>query len=242
MNLGGITGSLISGLVAAMNSTLIFSLAGSLFLVLIAVAYAGLRNIEAKPSSKVEIKSPVSVNWGQMSFVVLLTILFWAFYNQFNVYVPLFVKDSVNDEKWIGYSFAIVSAFVVLTSAGISKLTSPVKSLKILMPIAACVLAAAWVFMGLNKSIPSIALFCVIFAVVDAVWVTRLTSMWTALNPEKIKFIQSLNFAIRNIGMAVGTYAGGLFYGNHVGSLSSWIVFSAGLCVSGAVLSLINRK
>jgi predicted MFS family arabinose efflux permease len=238
MNIGGVSGSLISGVIASFNATLIFTIAGLMFWSLIGLSYLGLPE-SPRPATNLETRRALDLSY--TSQVVVLTLLFWAFYNQFNVYLPLFVIDTVKDEKWVGYAFAILSAAVAFLSAVISKLKSPGAFLKISMPLAALALAGIWIFLGSSPSVISLVLFVLVFAAADAIWVTKLATMWTAVDPTQVKFIQSLNFAIRNVGMGVGSYAGGLAYGTVIAGLSGWTVLSAGICLAAGLLVLFFK-
>jgi DHA1 family multidrug resistance protein-like MFS transporter len=241
MNLGGIFGTAVSGILAQHLVRLIFIIASVSFLVCIPVSWKTVALCpKERPMGGLRVSLKMFLTPAHL-LLILTTLAFWASYNQFNAFYSLFVTDTLHDKKWIGISFVLLSVVTAATSFAISKYKYFSEKINTQSVIVAFLLATGWIFLASMPRPSTILVFVTFLGIAEAVWLTMLSTAWSNSNPDHNQLMQSSNFAFRNVGMGIGAWVGGYIYhecSRTSAGFSQWGIQNA-LWILGALAALV---
>lgn len=232
LNAGAACGSLISAAMIRFNISTVFLASGILYPLLIPFFIPSL-STEGPAAEESDVPPHESSFRGQFLSLlfqwrtlalILMTVGFWASYNQFNSFFSLFANDWLRDPSWTGTAFACVTVIVALSSMALARWRTLSLRIRELSAVSLVAIAIGWIFLTSSHNVPAVLVFLASIAVGETLLSVFLADSWGGLARGKKHLMQSLNFSARSFGMGIGGLLGGWTYiaPAQAGPLSRW--------------------
>ncbi|MBF0442162.1 MAG: MFS transporter [Oligoflexales bacterium] len=213
---GAAVGSMSGALVESKSRTGVFLGSGVLFLIaLFVLSFLLIKApIPIKPATREKFtKSWKDILLNQQAFsLIIVSVCFWASYNQFNAFFSLFANDWLKNGTMAGFAFGSVTLLVAFLSFIIPKSRIISRNIFLIAPFVLVLFSISWIMKVLIPNYFSVLFFISSIALAESFFVTILADLWAKIDPDKPHLMQSFNYSISTLGMGVGSLAGGYFY------------------------------
>lgn len=247
LNSGSLTGCFLSTLIVLSGIRWVFVTSGIVFILITLLLCPVFSHPAAGLSAPVdESKENKSIRKNKAWLakkntwlLILIGLLYFMSYNQFNSYFSLFANDWLHHHAWTGVSFGVVAIFSFLGALMISRIRYFQTHLLEMGMISCLGLGVGWLLLSqLQWAIFGVLSYLILLGFSEAVMVTYFSLSWGEIDPNQPVVMQSANFAFINVGMGLGSLLGGYIYHSPAvaPSIIGWSLWNFVLLILAAVL------
>lgn len=215
INIGSSLGPILGGLFYQYSVFWVFiltSLAHFIFLILIILN--GPNDIIANRRIHIIASFQTVLKDQKVFLLALMNAIFWFLYSQFNLSIPLYIKNFFHQPSLTGLIFTINGVFVIFLQYVIAKLAFQRLKNQTILNSGFLFMGIAYFTLGLMPHLPSVFLFVLLFSLSEVLVFPTIDNLVSELADESLL---STYYGFVDIGWAIGATLGNLLGGVFIG-------------------------
>ncbi|WP_100488342.1 MFS transporter [Sporolactobacillus pectinivorans] len=232
INVGSSLGPILGGVLYQYSVFWVFMLTSMAhFIFLLFIIFSGPRDINAKRRVPVIGLFRSVIQNRAILILTLMNTIFWFVYSQFNLAIPLYMKDVFREPSLIGLLFTINGLFVILLQFAIAQMIFRRSASRTALLYGFFFMSSAYFVLGLFPYLPFIFLFVLLCSTSEVLVFPTIDNLVSELaNADFLSTYYGFVDMGWAVGATLGNLLGGIFFGfaqaNHLLPLA-WFSYGA---------------